>query len=237
MEEALIAMERARRLHGTDVIEALRIEALVALFSGKFAPAVARLEDVSRLSSQPIGDTYLALAYYYSGSGARGRSLLESLASHSSATTSARAGVSLAGVLAAQGDAAGARAQLDRVLARPYRDHHVAYGLGAAYAQLGRCRHRQPLASDCCRHGLPLLAMVRARSAAGTASRPSRVRRAHRLRARPAGHRTLRRSSLTADTAILVRNEPFRVRLAHSLLRGSPCARCDDGQRTRDTFG
>jgi len=133
MEEALIAMERARRLHGTDVIEALRIEALVALFSGKFAPAVARLEDVSRLSSQPIGDTYLALAYYYSGSGARGRSLLESLASHSSATTSARAGVSLAGVLAAQGDAAGARAQLDRVLARPYRDHHVAYGLGAAY--------------------------------------------------------------------------------------------------------
>ena len=137
MEEALIAMERARRLHGTDVIEALRIEALIALFSGKFAPAVARLEDVSRLSSQPIGDTYLALAYYYSGSGARGRSLLESLASHSSATTSARAGVSLAGVLAAQGDAAGARAQLDRVLARPYRDHHVAYGLGAAYAQLG----------------------------------------------------------------------------------------------------
>ena len=47
-------MERARRLHGTDVIEALRIEALVALFSGKFAPAVARLEDVSRLSSQPL---------------------------------------------------------------------------------------------------------------------------------------------------------------------------------------
>ena len=137
MDEALIAMENARRLHGADVIEPLRIEALVALFSAKFAPALARLEEVSRLSSQPIGDTYLALAYYYSGSSARGRSLLESLATHASASTSARAGVALAGVLAAQGDAPGARARLDRVLGQPYRDHHVAYGLGAAYAQLG----------------------------------------------------------------------------------------------------
>jgi len=137
MDEALIAMENARRLHGADLIEPLRIEALVALFSGKFAPALSRLEEVSRLSSQPIGDTYLALAYYYSGSSARGRSLLESLSTHASASTSARAGVALAGVLAAQGDAPGARARLDRVLGQPYRDHHVAYGLGAAYAQLG----------------------------------------------------------------------------------------------------
>jgi hypothetical protein len=40
-------------------------------------------------------------------------------------------------VLAAQRDAAAARLLVERVLAGSYRDHHVAYGLGAAFAQLG----------------------------------------------------------------------------------------------------
>lgn len=136
MDEARIALEKGSRLHGPDVIEPVRIDALIALFSGSFAPARARLEDVSRLSSQAIGDTYLALAYYYTGSAERARTMLTSLAKASSASTSARAGVALAGVLAAQGDAAGARAQLERVSQLGYRDHHVAYGFGAAHAQL-----------------------------------------------------------------------------------------------------
>jgi len=137
MDEARIAMERGLTLHGPDIVEPLRIEALIALFSGNFAPARARLEEVSRVSSQAIGDTYLALAYYYTGSADRARTMLESLSSASSASTSARAGVALAAILAAQGDRAAARAQLERVLQRDYRDHHVAYGFGAAYAQLG----------------------------------------------------------------------------------------------------
>ncbi len=137
MEEALLEMERGRRLGGPDVVEPLRIEALVALFSGRFAPAVAQLEEVSRRSSQPIGDTYLALGYYYSGNAARAEQMLEPLSAHPSASTASRAGTALAGILAARGDAAGARRRLDEVLARQYRDHHVAYGLGAAYAQLG----------------------------------------------------------------------------------------------------
>ena len=136
MEEAAIQLERGRQLHGQDVVEPVRIEALVALFSGNFAPARVRLEEVSRRSSQAIGDTYLALAYYYTGSIDRGKAMLESLAATSSASTAARAGAALAAVRAAQGDEAGARAALDRVLASPYRDHHVAYGLGTAYAQL-----------------------------------------------------------------------------------------------------
>ena len=62
MEEALIEMNKGRRLRGGDVIEPIRIEALVALFSGNFGAALAHLQEVSRLSSQAIGDTYLALA-------------------------------------------------------------------------------------------------------------------------------------------------------------------------------
>ena len=137
MEEALIEMERGRRLHGQDLVEPLRIEALVALFSGSFAPALAHLETVSRRSSQSIGDTYLALAYYYTGNAERARPMLEALTSHPSASTAARAAAALAGVLAAQGEREAARRMVDRVVSHQYRDHHVAYSLGAAYAQLG----------------------------------------------------------------------------------------------------
>jgi DNA-binding winged helix-turn-helix (wHTH) protein/tetratricopeptide (TPR) repeat protein len=137
MEESLIEMRRGRNLNGLDTIEPIRIEALVALFSGSFAPARAHLEEVSRLSSQAIGDTYLALAYYYSGSADRGRKVLEALINNKSASTAARASAALAGVLAAMGEPDSARTQIDRVLEGAYRDHHVAYSLGAAYAQLG----------------------------------------------------------------------------------------------------
>jgi DNA-binding winged helix-turn-helix (wHTH) protein/TolB-like protein len=136
MDEALIEMRKGRDVRGVDVIEPVRIEALVALFSGNFGPARVHLEEVSRLSSRPLGDTYLALAYYYSGSVPRGQAILASLATSASASTATRAGAALAGVLAAQGDAAGARRHIAAVLAREYRDHHVAYSLGAAYAQL-----------------------------------------------------------------------------------------------------
>jgi tetratricopeptide (TPR) repeat protein len=137
MEEAAIEMERGKRLHGQDVIEPIRIEALVALFSGNFAPALVHLEEVSRRSSQAIGDTYLALAYYYSGSVDRARTMLELLAASASASTAARAGAALAAVRGSEGDREGARVALQRVLSLAYRDHHVAYGLGTAYAQLG----------------------------------------------------------------------------------------------------
>jgi DNA-binding winged helix-turn-helix (wHTH) protein/tetratricopeptide (TPR) repeat protein len=137
MQEALIEMEKGRRLHGVDVIEPIRIEALVALFSGNFAPALTHLQQVSRLSSQPIGDTYLALAYYYTGNVARARTMLEALASHASVSTAARAGAALAAIIAAQGDHQPARQLLNRIVTGDYRDHHVAYSVGAAYAQLG----------------------------------------------------------------------------------------------------
>jgi DNA-binding winged helix-turn-helix (wHTH) protein/tetratricopeptide (TPR) repeat protein len=137
MQEALIEVEKGRSVHGLDVVEPVRIEALTALFSGKFTAAQARLEEVSRLSSQAIGDTYLALGDYYTGRGDRARTMLETLVGSRSASTAARAGAALAGILAARGDRPAARTLVDRVIKGAYRDHHVAYSLGAAYAQLG----------------------------------------------------------------------------------------------------
>ena len=63
--------------------------------------------------------------------------MLQALASSRSASTAARAGAALGGVLAAEGDPAAGRRAVERVIAQAYRDHHVAYSLGAAFAQLG----------------------------------------------------------------------------------------------------
>jgi DNA-binding winged helix-turn-helix (wHTH) protein/TolB-like protein/Flp pilus assembly protein TadD len=136
-EEALIETDKGRRLRGADLIDPIRNEGIIALFSGNFAPARAHLEDVSRLSSQELGDTYLALAYYYSGNVERARSMLEALAAHPSPSSSSRAAAALAGILAEQGQTAAARQHLEQVEMREYRDHHVAYSIGVAYAQLG----------------------------------------------------------------------------------------------------
>jgi len=157
MDEALIEMEKGQNLHGADVIEPIRIDALVALFSGSFAPARARLEEVSRLSSQAIGDTYLALAYVYSGSIDRGVAMLQSLAYHRSASTAARASAALAGVLASQHHATEARHHIGRVLKGAYRDHHVAYSLGVAYAQLGEIDEAQRWLRTAVDTGFPCL--------------------------------------------------------------------------------
>ena len=136
-EEALIETDKGRRLRGADLIDPIRNEGIIALFSGNFAPARTHLEDVSRLSSQELGDTYLALAYYYSGNVERARSMLEALTAHRSPSSSSRAAAALAGILAAQGHTVAARQHLEQVEAREYRDHHVAYSIGVAYAQLG----------------------------------------------------------------------------------------------------
>jgi adenylate cyclase len=136
MEEARMAIESGQRLRDLDALEATRQQGIIALWSGNFAPSRVHLEEASRLSDQAIADTYLALAYYYSGNVEQSRAILESLSRSSSASTAARAGVALASILA-RAHPADARAHIDRVVKREYRDHHVAYNLGTAYAQLG----------------------------------------------------------------------------------------------------
>jgi DNA-binding winged helix-turn-helix (wHTH) protein/TolB-like protein len=140
MEQAQAELGSARRVGTADRVESLRVEALIALFSGDFATARQRLEEVSHQSSRAIGDTYLALAYFYAGERDRARRLLEALAMEQSAATAARSSAALAGVLAASDDAAGARRVLTPVVQGGYRDHHVAYSIAAAYAQLGDAR-------------------------------------------------------------------------------------------------
>jgi DNA-binding winged helix-turn-helix (wHTH) protein/TolB-like protein len=137
MDQARVAVERGKQLRGADLIEPARIEALIALFTGDFPTAARHLEDVSRRSSRQIGDAYLALAYFYLGDASRARGMLERLSSEAAPSTAARSRAALAAIVAATGDAPAARHLLAIVRTSGYQDHHVAYGVGTALAQLG----------------------------------------------------------------------------------------------------
>ena len=84
-------------------------------------------------------DSYLSQAYFYAGDTTRALQMLDSL----SASTSTPASASAARHRwRASSPSAATAARADRLIARVlaagYMDHHVAYSLGAAYAQLGR---------------------------------------------------------------------------------------------------
>ena len=119
-----------------DRAEALRTLGTVAIAAGRYTEAVSLLQDVQRLSDRPVSDTHLATAYFYAGEHDRAEKLLEPLLASRSASAATRAEASLASFVAARGDRARARALLTRA-ERGMVDHHVAYSIGVAYAQLG----------------------------------------------------------------------------------------------------
>jgi tetratricopeptide (TPR) repeat protein len=116
-------------------VEPPRVRGAAALFGGKYAEAITVLEEAKRLSDHQVNDWYLAQAYYYNGEPARAETLLGNL--RGGAQAERRAQATLAGLLAARGQRNPAKSLINNVLTGTYRDHHVAYALGAAYGQLG----------------------------------------------------------------------------------------------------
>jgi len=101
---------------------------------GRYDDAISRLREVAR--RMDIADYYLGLALYYAGQQSEADRLLNRLGGGETRNVCAAA-AALASILAA----AGRRTQASRIAARIARqstlDHHIAYSLGAAYAQLG----------------------------------------------------------------------------------------------------
>jgi TolB-like protein/Flp pilus assembly protein TadD len=118
--------------------EALRTLGIALLLSGRYREAVPPLEEIQRLSGKPLSDSNLALAYYYGGDKARAEATLVQLSDSTAASASQRARAWLAAFLAARGERARASDLVGELSAGPFMDHHVANGLGNAYAQLGR---------------------------------------------------------------------------------------------------
>jgi len=128
--EARLVME----LNQANVEEPLRLQGASALYGGRFGEALALLQQASEKSNEPV-EWYVAYATYYTGRKQEAEDMLRQIRGKS-ARTQRRAQATLASFLAARGKAAEAKQLIDAILAGSYRDHHVTYSLGAAYAQL-----------------------------------------------------------------------------------------------------
>jgi len=126
-------------LDPADQVEQLRTRGVTQFLQGRYAEAIKNLELARRSSSRAYTDSYLAQAYYYNGDSALAIATLDSLSQTTSAPAANRARAVLASFLAHSGEQEEAEALIGMVLGKGgYVDHHVAYSLGAAYAQLGR---------------------------------------------------------------------------------------------------
>jgi tetratricopeptide (TPR) repeat protein len=123
-------LRAATDVNPTSQIEPVSIRGNAALLSGQFREAIPLLEDAQRLSHSNMSNPYLAQAYYAAGDATRAEQLLLPPGER-------RAQAVLASLLAARGERDRSVSLIRRILAGKYMDHHVAYSLGAAYAQLG----------------------------------------------------------------------------------------------------
>jgi TolB-like protein/tetratricopeptide (TPR) repeat protein len=119
----------------TNQIDSLTIRGNAALFSGRFREAIPLLEDAERLSHNTMSSSYLAQAYNGAGNAVQAENLLTRLDGNTPGDRRAQA--VLASLLAARRERDKAMALVRNILASNYMDHHVAYSLGATYAQLG----------------------------------------------------------------------------------------------------
>jgi DNA-binding winged helix-turn-helix (wHTH) protein/TolB-like protein/Tfp pilus assembly protein PilF len=134
-EEARAAGRRAREINPTSNVALERIQIATELYAGEFATVAERATAMLARTDTPAIRHYLALAKYYLGDPAGSRALLASALRGDH--RDARSESALASIEAATGMRQQARAHIAEVLRGSDIDHHVAYSIGAALAQLG----------------------------------------------------------------------------------------------------
>ena len=135
LEKVKPELDEGLRVNPSNRVEPLRLGGSSALFSGDFERADQALSEVRRLSGGAVSDWYLSQALYYRGEQKMALEMLRGI--RGSAQAEARAKATLASFLAAEGRRTEAKELLVAVEKGGYMDHHVAYSLGAGYAQLG----------------------------------------------------------------------------------------------------
>ena len=125
----------AQALNPSPNVEFARLEIASQLFTGQFDSAVKQATALLSRTDAPAVRHYLGLARYYVGDGTGAREMLASITR--GGRPDVRAQASLASIEAALGMRSEARARISEVLRSADMDHHVAYSLGAAFAQLG----------------------------------------------------------------------------------------------------
>jgi len=124
----------AQQLDPTPNVEFARLDVAANLFLGRYEPAIQKAKELRGRSDMPAVPHYLGLALYYVGDGKGARETLGSIMRGE--TPDARAQASLASVEAALGLEKEARTRISAIEHGPDMDHHIAYSLGAAMAQL-----------------------------------------------------------------------------------------------------
>jgi Flp pilus assembly protein TadD len=118
-------------------VEPLKLLGTTALLGGLFGEAESALRSAQGLSLTDVTSPYLEQALYNQGHRTEAEQMLTALTGGNSAQTRRRAQATLASYLGARNERVKARALIKDVLAGSYMDHHVAYSLGVALAQLG----------------------------------------------------------------------------------------------------
>ncbi len=134
-EAAAEEARRARLVNPAFNVEMARLNVAVTLHDGQFAEARDLAADLLTRTDAPVLRQYLGLSRYYLGEVATARDLLAS--ARQGGLPDVRSQASLASIEAAAGDRAAARSRALAVERGDYMDHHVAYALGATWAQLG----------------------------------------------------------------------------------------------------
>ena len=129
--------QRAEDTSGGTNVDVSRIHLYNRLLSGHFDEAQQMAETLMKRTNAPVIQQYLGLASFYLGDRGRAQDLLAGVR-RPDGRPDTRSQASLAGVLAANGRRNDAEKTIRAVVDSGYMDHHVAYALGAAEAQLGR---------------------------------------------------------------------------------------------------
>jgi eukaryotic-like serine/threonine-protein kinase len=126
---------RAYALNPSFNAEFARLDVVVNLLAGNYAEARDLATALLERTDAPVVRQYLGLALYYQGDPAKAQETLAAV--RQGGQPDVRSQASLASIEAATGAKHAARQRALAVEHGGYMDHHVAYALGATWAQLG----------------------------------------------------------------------------------------------------
>lgn len=152
VEPELVAAADVNPLSQPVRIESQRARGITALFGGRFQEARRYFEDVEKQVPGSGGNWLLGQALHYSGETARAEQLMNL---RGQAAGDRRSQAVLASVLAARHATAEAQALVKEVVDGGFMDHHIAYSLGAAFAQMGDAAEARRFLEEAARTGFP----------------------------------------------------------------------------------
>jgi TolB-like protein len=133
-------------------LESQRARGIAALLAGRFQEARQAFEDLQKQSGGTAGNWLRGQAFFYAGDAARAEEVLDL---RGNSPGDRRAQAVFASVLAARNADREATALLKAIVDGGFIDHHIAYALGATYAQLGDLAEARRWLEEAARTGLP----------------------------------------------------------------------------------